>query len=500
MTGPAPEGADVLDTPEAGRRIVRGGSVRVTGFVAVTLLSVVGIALVTRHLGPDEFGQFQTVLALVTLVQAITDLGMAPLGIREYSQRQGSDRDDFMRVLLGLRLASTVVGVTLAVALAVALGYDTVMVAGAALLGISVVLGLLQGTLGIPLMTQLRIGTVTALDLLRQTALTASYAALVVAGGSLLGFFAISIPVQLALVLITAVLVRGVISLRPSFDLAAWLALIKPTLVFALAVAAGQIYIYTALVLTELVTTPFETGLFAASFRVYIIVAAVPGILVTTAFPLLSRAARDDRERLSYATQRLFEGTAVLGGAALLLCVLGAAPIIAIVAGPAYEEAVPVLQIQGVALAMTFVIATWGFTLLAVRHHTSMIVANIAAMVVSATTVLVLAAAHGATGAAVATVLGELVLAIGYIVALTYVDGAMRPTFGRVIRVIPALALGLCAGLVLPAPEVVQTAVGLVVYGVALLLFRAVPDEILEHVPGRLGDAARRWSSRVARA
>lgn len=492
MSEAASAEADVLDTPEAGRKIVRGGSVRVVGFVFVTLLSVVGIALVTRYLGPEKFGQFQTVLALVTIIQTITDLGMTPLGIREFSQRKGRDRDDFMAVLLGLRLASTVVGVTLAVLVALALGYDEVMVIGTALLGASVVLGLLQGTLGIPLMTQLRIGTVTALDLGRQTALTAGYAALVVGGASLIGFFAISIPVQAAVVLATVVLVRGLISLRPSFDRRAWLALIKPSLVFALAVAVGQVYVYTALVITELVTSEFETGLFAASFRVYIIVAAVPGILVTTAFPLLSRAARDDRERLSYATQRLFEGTAILGGAALLLCVLGAAPIIAIVAGPAFDEAVPVLQIQGVALAMTFVIATWGFTLLAVHHHRPMIIANVIAMTVSATTVVVLAAAHGATGAALATVLGELVLAVGYAIALTSVDRAMRPGFGRVLRAVPALAIGLGAGLLLPAPAVVEAAVGLGVYGVALLAFRAVPDEILEHVPGPLGAAARR--------
>lgn len=492
MTEPAPAGADVLDTPEAGRKIVRGGTVRVGGFAVGTGIAVLGVALVTRYLGPDDYGQFQTVLALVTIVQTITDLGMAPLGIREFSQRHGSERDRFMAVLLGLRLASTVAGVAIAVLLAIALGYDTTMVAGTALMGAGIVLGLLQGTLAIPLMTQLKIGTTTALDLLRQVGQTGLYALLVVAGAALLPFYGVTIPVQGALVIITAILVRGVISLRPSFDLQQWLALIRPTLVFALAVAVGQLYIYTALVLTELVTTAFQTGLFAASFRVYIIVAAVPGVLVTTAFPLLSRAARDDRDRLAYATQRLFEGTAILGGAALLLCVLGAKPIIAVVAGPKYADAVPVLQIQGVALALTFVIATWGFTLLAVHRHRAMIIANVIAMTVSATTVLILASAHGAKGAAVATVLGELTLAIGYVVALSRIHGAMRPQVGRVVRAIPPLALGLAAGLLVPVPAVIATALGLVVYGVALLPFRAVPDEVLEHVPGPLGAAVRR--------
>ncbi|MFA9271906.1 MAG: oligosaccharide flippase family protein [Baekduiaceae bacterium] len=491
MTGAAPDGADILDTPEAGRRLVLGGAVRVTGFVAGTGLAVLGAALVTRYLGPEEYGQFQTVLALVTIVQAITDLGMTALGMREYSQRHGEDRDRFLAALLGLRLVATAFGLAIAVGVAVLLGYDETMVLGAALMGVGLVFGILQGTLGIPLAAGLRIGTMTTLDLARQAALAATYAALVVAGSGVLAFYAATIPAQFAIFLITALLVRGVISLRPSFDVRAWIALIRPAVVFALAVAVGQLYVYTALILTELVTTPFETGLFAASFRVYIIVAAVPGVLVTTAFPLLSRAARGDPVRLAYATQRLFEGTALLGGAALIGCVLGAEAIIAVVAGSEYDGAIEVLQIQGVALALTFVIATWGFTLLAVHHHRSMIVANAVAMVVSTTTVLVLAAEYGAVGAAVATVLGELALAIGYVAALVQVDRQMRPEFDLVLRAMPALALGLAVGAVVPLPAVIATVVGLAVYAAALLLFRAVPDEVLEHVPGPLGARAR---------
>ena len=132
----------------------------------------------------------------------------------------------------------------------------------------------------------------------------------------------------------------------------------------------------------------------------------------------------------------------------------------------------------------TFVIATWGFTLLAVHHHRPMIVANVVAMVVSAGTVLTLAASDGATGAATATVLGEVALALGYAIAISRVDRAMRPQMGLVLRAVPALAIALAVGLLVPVPAAVQTVLALALYGVGLLLFRAVPDEILEHVPG----------------
>jgi len=477
---------DVLDTPEAGRRVVRGGVLRVGAFVIGIGASVVAAAFVTRHLGTSDYGRYQTVVALVTIVQIVTDLGMTTLGLREYAQRRGADRDRFIRVLLGLRLAMTVVGVTLAAAAAVALGYDGDMVLGAALMGVGVTIGVVAGTIGVPLGAELRMGAVSGIDLSRQVLTALAFVALVALGSGIVGFLAVTIPVSVFVLAATLYLVRDRVSLRPSFDARAWAGLLRPTITFALATAVGSMYVYAAQVLTQLVADDHEAGLFGASFRVYIIVASVPGVLVTTAFPVLSRAARDDRARLAYATQRLFEGTALLGGAALLGCVLGAGPIIDVVAGPEYAGAVPVLRVQGVALALTFVISTWGFTLLAMHRHRAMVLANTVALGVSAATVLLLANAHGARGAAFGTLLGEGVLAMSYLIGITRGDRTMRPDPWPVVRMLPALVLGLACGL-LPLPALVTTILGLVVYGAVLVVTRAVPDEVYEHLPGPLG-------------
>src|SRR3712207_672957 len=96
--------------------VVRGGGVRIAGFGAGTLFSLAAAALLTRHLGVAGFGRYQVVISLVTVVGVITDLGMSNLGIREYSQRSGEERDRLMRALLGMRLTLTVVGIGAAVA------------------------------------------------------------------------------------------------------------------------------------------------------------------------------------------------------------------------------------------------------------------------------------------------------------------------------------------------------------------------------------------------
>jgi O-antigen/teichoic acid export membrane protein len=151
-----------------------------------------------------------------------------------------------------------------------------------------------------------------------------------------------------------------------------------------------------------------------------------------------------------------------------------------------------VLRVQGTALALTFVISTWGFTLLAMHRHRQMVRANAVALVISAVTVLLLARSHGAIGAAFGTLLGEIWLAFGYVWGIAGGDSRMRPRTKRVRRVVPAVALGLLAWF-LPIGAVGATLAGLLVYALALLGFGGLPDEIREHLPAplrRIGPAS----------
>jgi O-antigen/teichoic acid export membrane protein len=482
---PSDRPSDVLDRPEAGGLVVRGGIVRILGFGLGMLLSLLGVVLLTRHLGPAVFGRYQVVVSLVTVVGVLTDLGMANLGIREYAQRHGEDRERLMRVLLGMRLSLTVLGVVGAAGFALAAGYPSEMVAGVLLMGVGLLFLVVQTTLQIPLNATLRLPAVAAIDVGRQGLQAVLIAALVVAGASLLPFLAVTIPVHAVLVLWTAALVGSAVPLRPMFSLRAWLELARPALAFSLAVAVGIVYVYTAQILMSLVATERETGLFSAAFRVFVILAGVPALLVSGALPLLSRAAQDDDARLANIVRGLYAGMLVLGGAAAVACVVGAEPIIDVVAGPGYEPAADVLRIQGAALLASFVVAAWGFTLLARHQHAGMVYANLAAFVISATTVIILSGPLGEVGAALGTLLGEVVLLAGYLWALSAGRRELRPELRDTGRVALALAAAGAAALV-PLPPVARTALALAAYGLVAYYAGAVPDDLMAQLPNRL--------------
>ena len=481
-----PRARDILDTTEAGGRVLRGGALRFATYVLMVALSVLSAALLTRHLGVVRFGEYTTVLSLVGVVAAITDAGMSSLGTREFAVREGGDRDEFMGDLLGLRMALTALGLVLVAIFAVAAGYDAALLAGAVLASLGTVALVVQHTHTIPISAALRLGTLSGLDLFRQVLTVAAIVVLVLLGAGVLPLLAVALAVNLVLIPPTAALARRQISLRPRLRPREWLGLLSVTISFSLATAVGTLYVYTAQILTSLVSTAHQSGLFAASFRIFIVVSAVPGLLVGGALPLLARAARDDRERLSYALDRIFQVSLILGVAASLTTLAGAQVMIDVVAGPKYHGSIEVLQIQGLAMIASFVVAGWSFALLSLELYRGVLLVNLAALAISLALTAVLARSHGATGAAVATLCGETVLALGSLLALARGRPEFRPGAAVVAKVAiaaaPATAIALLDGI----PSLVRTVLALVAYAAVILVTRAVPEEVADLLPGRL--------------
>lgn len=481
--------SSVLDTRAAGGLIIRGGALRVGSYAGVVALSVVAVAILTRHLGVSRFGQYTTIISLVTIVSVITDVGMSTLGTREYAVRSGDDREAWMRNLLGLRVALTLAGVIFATAFVLLAGYRAALVAGAVLASLATVGLVVQHTLAIPLAAELRLGTMALLDLARQALTVIAIVALVLAGAGLLPLLSVTLVVYALLIPATARLVR--ISLGVELHPRRWLSLLRLTVSFSLASAVGALYVYAAQIVTSLVASAHQSGLFAASFRVFTVVATVPGLLVGSAFPLLARAERDDRERLAYATQRIFEVSLILGLAAALGVLAGAPFIIEVIAGARFAGAAPALRIVGVAMIASFLVASWGFTLLSIREYGSLLVVNGLALLVSCGLTLALAGPDGARGTAIAVLCGEFTLALGYLLVIVLRAHELRPRLAVVPKVAlaaaPAAPLALAP--VLPSLARALLAVGL--YTLLIVLTRAVPKEVLELIPRR-GPAADR--------
>jgi O-antigen/teichoic acid export membrane protein len=468
----APDHTDVLRTPEAGGRVIRGGAIRGAGYGGAILLAAGTSVLLLRYLGVVDFGRYATVAALLGIVSGITDAGLTAVGARELAVRTPIDREVVLRNLVALRLIVTPVGVGAAVLFALAAGYDSTIVYATLLGGLGVLLVNTQATMMLPLSVELRLGAVTAFEVARSALTFVGVAILVAVGTGLLPFFGVQVVVG-AVVLAATPLVLQRAGLVPGIDRAVARMLVREALPLAAALAMNVVYFRVLVILTSLLATDEATGYFGTSFRIFEVLFGLPLLVLSVALPVLSVAGHEDEERLRYSLQRVTEVALLLSVLLVLVIVAVAEPAIVFLAGEDFRGAAPVLQIQAVALIPVFLGQTWQLALVSIRRQSALAWATSTALVLVIVLGLALIPTYGATGAAVAAVLAESVLALLLLGFLHRLRPAVMPSFGFVPRV--ALA-GVLATPFLFAP----------ISGVASAVCAAVVFLAVVHVAGVL--------------
>lgn len=468
---------EVLDSPATGMLVIRGGALRGAVYLVGILLSLLSVPLMTRYLGAVDYGRVVTVAALVTIVAAITDGGLTTVGVREYAVWPAGGHRALMRAALGLRLTLTIAGVTGALVFAAAVGYESVLVLGTFIAGLGLLVGAVQRTLTIPLVTSLRLGTVAGVHLLEQTALVAFVVLLVLAGAALEPFFAAYLVSGLA-ALTAVVAVSGWRVPLPTVDLATWRLLLRDMLPYGAATAISPTGVL--LIAMPLLTTDLQVGYFGIAAQIVTVLLGVWMVVSGSITPVLSRAARDDRERLRRVLGRTLHAAVVTGAGMGVLTLVGASLAVRVLGGPKFEPAASVLQLLAPTLVVAYIVAVCSLALVSMRRPGWVLGVNACVLVLTVTLALLLVPSHGAEGAAIAVLAGQGLSLAGFAVALQR-NGLGGPEPTRLAGlVVAAAAVAVAAGVLLPVPDVVATAVAALLYAGVLVLLRAVPREFTD--------------------
>ncbi len=406
--------------------LIRGGVSRVASFIAMIALSVGSTAVVTRHLGTVRFGEYTTAFTVASMVSIVTDAGMANLGIRQYALLSGDERRRMMATLLGFRLTLATIGVALSVAFALVAGYNQAMVLGVLAVSAATIPLVVLHTYTIPLTSELRITAVALLDLARQIVWVAGLVLLALLGGGLLALLIVTPIAYFVMIPAAATVGRGRVSLRARFSLGEWKAMAGPTAMFSVASAVATIYIYTVQIVTGLVTTGYQTGLFSVAFRVVSTTTMIPALVGSAVIPILSRAARDNHAQVSYVTARFMEVSLAAGfGLSLVLSAAGPFVVSVVAQGHGFRPAGSVLALQSFAMVGTFASAPSSFALLSLGHYRRLLASSAVALAVTLVATALLAHSHGAQGGAISMIIGEAVTAVAMFVSLAW----RRPDF-----------------------------------------------------------------------
>jgi lipopolysaccharide exporter len=481
----SPGAADVLTSPEAGGKVIRGSAWRVGANAAGVVLGLATATLLLRHLGVAESGRYVTVISLVAIAVNVADIGLNVTGSRELALCAPDRRRGLTANLLGQRLSIMPAAVLLIVCFTLIAGYPTRMVVGAVLAGSGVCIVALANVLLLPLTVELRNAGLALVDFVKGVVGLAGVALLVALGAHLTPFFAIQLAVALSVLALVPLLTGPHAFMPPRFDRAEQRTLLRTAFPLAAALALGQVYFRLVIVLMSLISDPKQTGYYGGSLRAMESAVFMPILVAGVALPLLAAAARDDRVRLRNALRGLSEGAVIAGTLVILVTTRAAAPVMTLIGGHAFRPAGAVLRIQVCALLFIALYQLWTAGLLALGRQRELIFTNALALLGVGAFAAVLVPAFGAEGGAAASVLGDALLASLIYWRLSRATGRIGVRPGFLVRVAAAAAIASVPLLVPGLPDLVAAALGGALFLGVGQLIGMVPDEVHEAFPWR---------------
>jgi O-antigen/teichoic acid export membrane protein len=460
------------------RRILANTVWRAAADVGGKLISLALFVVLARELGEHGFGVFVLGFTVASILTVFASFGQDPVLTREVA-RDRKRLDAYFSNTIGLKLSLALPVLLVAAAAAGALGTAPETRWTILILGVALIVEQLSSTCFAVYQAFEQLVYVPIVILAqRALTVTASVAALL-AGAGVVAVAAIYLVGAAAAFALACALLRGRVA-RPSLDVTprGWPALFAAAAPVGVATVLALLLFRADMAILALFEPESVVGNYGAAFRVFESTLFVSWAVTTAVFPVLARLTASSRPSLG----EVFDGALKLVVALTLpisvLTVVLAEPMIHLVYGSAFEDAVVPLQLLGPAIVLYSVAFLAGSMLVAQNRQRSTAVVYGVLAVANMAASIVLIPVLSLDGAAVAALATQLGLAVALVVLATRASGSI--CWSRIL-VGPAAASALLAltAYALRGHFAAALLAATAVYAVSLtaLEFRAHPED-----------------------
>ncbi len=192
--------------------------IQVVSKVIATGLGLVAIALITRYLGQEGFGQYTTIITFLSFFGIVADLGLTLVTVQMISQ-PGVDQNKTLSNLLGLRLASAIIFLGLAPLIIFFFPYDPIIKIGVTITTLSFLFIALNQILVGLFQKHLRMDKVSIAEVISRLVLLAGIFLVIKSGYGLIGIMIATVTASLVSFLLHYLLSRSLARIKLRFNL-----------------------------------------------------------------------------------------------------------------------------------------------------------------------------------------------------------------------------------------------------------------------------------------
>lgn len=443
-----PDRPDTKASPPRGSRLLADAGTLLAGRLTVAVLGWAGTLLIVRSLSVDEFGRFAFIFGFLGLVATLTELGIGRVAVAGILDEK-NDPGTFAGSYVLLRTALGIGGYMIAVAVVAATGYPGDVVRATAVAALVLVIATPSQAYVAVFQAENRLRPLATASVLGQLSQIGLTAAIATAGGSVLLF---TIPAVIAEVVILGWhwrWGRRLLDLRYRFLWGAWGRLFREAVPLALGGALATAYYRIDSVMLSKLDSFASVGVYGVAYKFVDVVHFVSTAMMIATLPVLVRAWPDHPTRFRDGFRRAFT---ILMLAAVLVVVeflLFAEPLVETLYGAEYGAGADATRIVVVAEAIAF-FGSLAFTaLVATGRHRLYPVATLVGVVLNVGLNLWAIPTWSYQGAAVTTLVTELVV-VGLLWLILLRQPGLRPSnLGPAARALPCGVVGLLVGALL---------------------------------------------------
>ena len=411
--------------------LVANTGVMVVARYAVAALGWLGTLIIVRALSVSQFGQFSFVFSVILLVAVFADLGIGRLSIKGLLDRE-RDPAAFAGTLVVLRSVMGLVTYAMAVAFVLVAGYPPEVQRAMLVAGVALLIATPSRAVEAVFQAHFRLRPVAVANVAGQLAQLALTAAVAVGGGSVVRFALPAVAGELVIVVWKVAAVRRIQPIRLNVDWATWRQLLAEAAPLAVGSVMATLYFRVDSVMLSKLDTFASVGIYNVAYKFVDLVHYLPKALMVPVLALLVRSWPDDLHRFADTFRRAFMILVLAGILVVVEFVIFAGPLITLLYGPDYTVGAGAGRVV-VAAECIGAFGMLAFTvLLAMGRNRLYPVVTLIGLVVNVGINLVLIPRWSYLGAAVATLLTEILIVTMLMVPVARMD-ALRPLpLGRV--------------------------------------------------------------------
>lgn len=462
------------------RNVAKNAGIQYLSRVIGTILGIVTLAALTRYLGDAGYGRFTVAASYLQFVGTLVDFGLNITATAMLSE-PNTDQKKILGNLFTLRLISAIFffGGACLVSLALPWGsaIQLAILAGSfsfVFLSIhQVLLGLFQ--------KNLRMGFPAIAEVIGRSALLIGVFLAARNGGGLIAVMLAMSAANFLMVAITFFSAQRLQKFSLALNRSVIADIIKRSWPIAISIVFNLVYLRGDVIVMKLVGRPdAEIGWYGAAYKPLDVITVIPIIFMGLVLPLFVNAWKSgDRERIDRIIRRAVDVVGLLAFPVLFGGITLSTPLMIFISGQEFAPAGPLLALLVVAAFMVFYGSLFGHMIVGVNRQRMMIFVYGADALVSLGLYLWLIPRYGAIAGALITILSEAIIAVaaGIIVVRETKTKIVFYTTGKAF--VAALLMTAVISVFPNWNVLLRIALGAVVYGAFLLLFRAIKkDEI----------------------